>query len=136
MALHITSVFVMIRSVPPLITIKTRLTSFSNSPNIIQILRSKTKTKLEQTPNPTNNSISLILNSHLHKFSVFLCAINKFNQKKNTLTHCDRLDSICQDFMFDTDWKLQIKGKYSGTVLSMKVLEGDEENDKLVMVTP
>lgn len=46
------------------------------------------------------------------------------------------MDSICQDFMFDTDWKLQIKGKYSGTVLSMKVLEGDEENDKLVMVTP
>lgn len=41
MALHITSVSVMIRSVPPLITTKTSLTSFSHASNIIPILRCK-----------------------------------------------------------------------------------------------
>lgn len=53
MVLHVTSVFVMIRSVPPLITTKTSLTEFCNTANITEISSDVKKKQPPKTANKT-----------------------------------------------------------------------------------
>lgn len=56
MVLHVTSVFVMIRSVPPLITTKTSLTEFCDIANIIEISSDIKKKKNTTTTTNKNNN--------------------------------------------------------------------------------